>query len=179
LVGVLELPVVLAVFLDRVVGQVDEVVVDVARREGLRRRADVPLLEEEDVHLFGQQGPDADVEFAVVDQKGFLYVFLDDEGAGVEFELLGRLEFGLCAGFQFCCLFEVFLQRGVLFLSFLCVFICLLVSFLGACLLELLPVHEFQVVEQYLFELFEGVEDLYASAAVESGGFEEPQVAVF
>ena len=38
--------------------------------------------------------------------------------------------------------------------------------------LELLAVHEEEVVEQDLLELLDGVEDLDAASAVESGGFE-------
>lgn len=83
LVGVLKLPVVGGILLDGVIGEVDEVIVDVLGGEGLCGGADVALLEEVDVHGFGQQGPDADVELSVVYQEGLLDVFLDDEGTRV------------------------------------------------------------------------------------------------
>lgn len=83
LVGVLKLPVVGGILLDGIVGEVDEVVIDVLGGEGLCGSADVPLLEEVNVHGFGQQGPDANVELTVVYQEGLLDVFLDDEGTGV------------------------------------------------------------------------------------------------
>jgi hypothetical protein len=67
LVAVLELAVVLAVLLDGVVGEVDEVVADVVGREELRCGADVAFAEEVEMQGVGEQAPDTDVEFAGVD----------------------------------------------------------------------------------------------------------------
>ena len=174
LVGVFELAVVGGMLLDGVVGEVDEVVVDVLGGEGLGGGADVALAEEVDVHRFGQQRPHADVELPAVYQERPLHVLLDDERTRVQLELLGgalrlrvgRLDLGGLLG--------NLLQRHRFLELWLAVMRLLLLRLVGliGLFLELLAVHEEEVVEQDLLELLDGVEDLDAASAVESGGFE-------
>ena len=71
-----------AVLLDRIIGQVDEIIVEVlsVHRVGLARRPQVALTEEVHVHILSQGHPDSYVELALVDEKGPLNVLLNDEG---------------------------------------------------------------------------------------------------
>ena len=71
-----------AVLLNRIIGQVDEVIVQILRvhRVGLTRRPQVALSEEVHVHILSQRHPDSDVELALVDEEGPLDVLLYDEG---------------------------------------------------------------------------------------------------
>ena len=71
-----------AVLLDRIIGQVDEIIVEVLRvhRVGLARRPQVALTEEVHVHIQCQGHPDSDVELALVYEKRPLNVLLNDEG---------------------------------------------------------------------------------------------------
>ena len=71
-----------AVLLDRIIGQVDEIIVEVlsVHRVGLARRPQVALTEEVHVHILCQGHPDSYVELALVDEKGPLNVLLNDEG---------------------------------------------------------------------------------------------------
>lgn len=159
LVGVFELAVVGGVLLDGVVGEVDEVVVDVVGGEGLGRGADVALLEEVDVHRFRQQRPHADVELPVVYQERLLNVLLDHERTRVQLELLGgtlRLRVGWACRLDLRCLLRNllqgygFLQLGLLRLAFvglLLIHLIYLISLIRLiCLvslfLEFLAVHE-------------------------------------
>ena len=68
LVAALESTIVFAVLLYGVVGEVDEVVVDVLSRKGLGGGADVGLFEEVNGEVICQQNPRSDVELAIVNQ---------------------------------------------------------------------------------------------------------------
>jgi hypothetical protein len=83
LVCVLKLPIVRGIFLDRVVCQMDEVVIDVASRKRFSRCSQVGFLEEVNCHRFSQQHPYPDIELALVNQERLLYIFLDNERTGV------------------------------------------------------------------------------------------------
>ena len=71
-----------AVLLYRIIGQVDEIIVEVLRvhRVGLARRPQVALTEEVHVHILCQGHPDSYVELALVHEKRPLNVLLNDEG---------------------------------------------------------------------------------------------------
>lgn len=81
--------VLVAVFLDWVVGEVDEGISVVVCWIFLRRETEVALSEEEDFVVLGQQCPDSDVEFALFYQHRAFDVLLDDEAKHSEASWLG------------------------------------------------------------------------------------------
>ena len=66
-------------FLNGVIGEMNEVVVNIIGRESLGRCPDVPLLEKIDMEFISQKSPYSYIEFSVLNQKRFFYVFLDDK----------------------------------------------------------------------------------------------------
>jgi hypothetical protein len=163
--------------LNGVVGEVDEVVVDILGRKGLGRGADVCLFEKVNGEVIGQQDPRSDVELAVVDQERSFDVFLDHKGAGVELELFTKERF-LC-DWSGVSLNELLTHRHSLRLSDvpgLLLFLCVLIIFL---LVEFFPVHHGQKIQQFFFQLLERVEYFDSPASVEPCGFQQPHVAIF
>lgn len=67
MVSVLEGSVILAVFLDGIVGQMDEVVIDILGWKGLSGGAYEGLFEEVDGEVVSKENPGANVKFTVVD----------------------------------------------------------------------------------------------------------------
>lgn len=65
--------------MDGVVGQVHELVVNVAQVVNFAGGPDVTFREEVDIEVVGDKHPHADVKLAAADQKRVLNVLLDDE----------------------------------------------------------------------------------------------------
>ena len=89
-IGIFEFAVAFRLFLNGVVGEVDELVVELFERELLAGGADVAVLVPIglDVALdAGEKHEHADVELAFVVEKGVLDVFLDDVGVFVVVDL--------------------------------------------------------------------------------------------
>ena len=70
------------ILLNRVISQVNEVIVEVSSIHGvgLAGGAQVALSEEVDVHVLGEGDPDPDIKLSFVDQQGPLNILLYDEG---------------------------------------------------------------------------------------------------
>ena len=64
-------------FLNGVVGEMNEVVVNIIGGEGLGGGSDVTLLEEIHMKFISEKSPYSYIEFSVLNQKGFFYIFLD------------------------------------------------------------------------------------------------------
>ena len=69
------------VLLDGIICQMDKVIVQILRAHGIRlaRCPQIAFSEKVHVHVLGESDPDPDVKFSLVDEKGPLDVFLDDE----------------------------------------------------------------------------------------------------
>lgn len=81
LVAIFEHAVAGRVLLDGIVGQMDEIVVDVIELELLGRCADVPLLKEVKVVVLRQQCPHSDIELPFLNQEWPLDILLNHERA--------------------------------------------------------------------------------------------------
>lgn len=71
-------------------------------------------------------------------------------------------------------IFLLVLFTFVVFLSFFLLFFLFLPSFF-----ELLTIHKQEIVEEYLLELFNGVEYLYSPTSIETSWLQKPQVTIF
>ena len=60
-----------------VVGEMNEVVVNIIGGEGLGGGSDVTLLEEIYMEFISEKSPYSYIEFSVLNQKRFFYIFLD------------------------------------------------------------------------------------------------------
>jgi hypothetical protein len=98
-------------FLDGVVGQVDEGVVVVFGGVLEGTKAQVALFEEEDFVVLCEQRPDANVELALVDQHRALYVLLHHEAE--HFETAGLCLFALEVQAQGVVCLEAWTLRGL------------------------------------------------------------------
>lgn len=73
-------------------------------------------------------------------------------------------------------IFLLVLFTFVVFLSFFLLFFLFL--FLPS-FFELLAIHKQEIVEEYLLELFNGVEYLYSPTSIETSWLQKPQVTIF
>ena len=79
MVSIFELSVVLGVFLDSIVGQVNSVVLAVVEYVLKGCSSEVAFFAEKDFHVLIDQNPHSDVKLSTVDQIRPLNVFLNDE----------------------------------------------------------------------------------------------------
>jgi len=145
LVGVLKLSVIFTVFLNSVICQVDEVIIDVTCRESFSWCTDIALFEEVYIHLLSQKTPHTNVKFAVMNQERFLDVFLYYKRASVKPKFLCTDKFLLWGWLQLCCVFLAVLKVAVLFLyGFLWFLMYFLMFFLFLRhFFKLFSIHEF------------------------------------
>lgn len=66
--------------MDGVVGEMDEVVMDILNLEGFSRGPDVSLLEKVEVEVVGKECPNPNIELPFLDQKWSFHIFLDYKG---------------------------------------------------------------------------------------------------
>jgi hypothetical protein len=102
LVAILEVPVMLAMLLHRIIRQVHKCVVDICHINAELRRArpQVSFFEKEQVVVLSQTHPDSDVKLPFENKQGSFNVLLDDERVvtdldSVVFTFLLMLGFGL------------------------------------------------------------------------------------
>lgn len=112
-----------------------------------------------------------------MNQQRFLDVFLDDKRATVELELLagkGSVRYWSGVGLD-----EFFAHGRPLRFSHILGLLFFLNGLIVLFLVEFLPVHHGQEIQQYPFKFFKRVEYFNASASVESRRLQQPHITVF
>lgn len=101
LIAVLEATVIFSIFLHRIVGQMDELVIRVVGVDAElgAARSEVAFLKEIDRALIVDKDPHSDVELPLVYQQRALYVFLYYKAVVLELVLLLDVSFPGCSSF--------------------------------------------------------------------------------
>lgn len=88
MISILKLPVILRIFLNCIVSQVDKIVFYIFSWKLLCWCTNIALFEEINVHWICYQRPNSYVEFSIIDKKRLFYIFLYDKGASIQLEFL-------------------------------------------------------------------------------------------